>query len=255
MIRINLLPVRAEKRKEHVRRHGLLLGCYVAFVIALISVVYLSQKSSAESKRQMIEKQKADIVALDKTIKEVQNYKAKLADLTDKLNVVIGLEQRQRGPARYFGELAKAIPEKVWIEKLTDSNGSLAIDGYAIDQQTIAQFMMNLEASKAFSRVSLKVTKRVAKFNTELQSFSLDARLAASTAPTPLEQAKANIASKVKQGAQPAAAAQAAPVAAPAAPAAKEQAPAQKPASAPAKPVPPPAKPAPKQAPKPAKAG
>lgn len=266
MIRINLLPVRAEKRKENVRKHGILLVCYVAFVVAVIFGIQMSQISAANAKRETIERQNADIVALDKTIKEVQNYKVKLAELTDKLNVVVGLEQRQRGPARYLGELANVIPEKVWIERLTENGGFIQIDGWTIDQQTLAQFMMNIEASKVFQKVTLKVTKRLPKAGIELQNFSIDVIVSAQPVPTALsEQMKGGQPSPAPAPVAPVAAQPAAPVPQAAAPQpdSKVKAPAPAaPQAQPAMPAPPPSvmpkqpvKPAPAQAPKPAKAG
>lgn len=173
MIRINLLPVRAEKRKENVKKQAILLGCYVAFLVLVAVGIQLGLISDAESKRRRIEAQKKEIVKLDETIKQVQNYNAMLADLTAKLNVVIGLEQKQRGPARVFKELALLVPEKLWIEKASDNAGQLTLEGYAIDQQTVSQFMMNLERSALFQKVRLDVTKQASKGGALLQNFTL----------------------------------------------------------------------------------
>ena len=189
MIRINLLPVRAEKRKENVRKQGVLIIAYVLVLLIVLVGVQLSQISLADGKKRVIEKQRADIVKLDQTIREVQNYNAKLTDLTDKLNVVIGLERKQRGPAKVFGELSKVTPEKIWIEKLSDNGGLITIDGWAIDQQTIAQFMMNLEASPLFERVKLKITKKAVKSGADLQSFIIETNVTAPPAPTPVKAA------------------------------------------------------------------
>lgn len=187
MIRINLLPVRAEKRRENIKRHYLLLGLYVIFLFVVILGVQMSQVSIHNSRKATIQTQKSDIERLDATIKEVQNYNAKLADLTDKLNVVIGLEKKQQGPAKVFGELSKVVPEKLWIEKVTDMKGVVVIDGWALDQQTIAQFMMNLEASKVFGKVKLTQTKKANKGEAELQSFTVETLVAAPAAPQPVK--------------------------------------------------------------------
>lgn len=173
MIRINLLPIRAAKRKEHVRKHGILLVVYVVFLFTVVLGIQMSLMSEEESRRQDIERKKKEIVALDLKIKEVQNYKAKLADLTDKVNTVKNLEQSQRGPAKVFLKLSSVIPEKVWIEKMNDDRGAVVMEGFAIDQQTIAQFMMNLEGNPSFKNVRLSVTKKVMKGGVEMQGFTI----------------------------------------------------------------------------------
>ena len=174
MIRINLLPIRAQKRKDNVRKQGVFLVVYFVLLIAVVTGIHLSLMSEADAKRKKIEGQKKEIVRLDQIIKEVQNYKAKLADLTDKLNTVVGLEQSQRGPARVFKELASTMPEKLWIEKMTDRGGFLTLEGYAIDQQTIAEFMMKLENNGNLKYVKLSVTKKANKGGTDMQSFVIN---------------------------------------------------------------------------------
>ena len=177
MIRINLLPIRAEKRKENVRKHVLLVAAYLLAVAIVIAGLHMSILSRISDQQERIADQNKQIAELEVKIKEVEGYNKKLKDLTEKVNLIAGLEQKQRGPARVFLELARICPEKLWIEKMSDQNGLISLEGYAIDQQTIALFMTNLETSELFEKVRLKQTQKQEKGGTPLQNFSLETRV------------------------------------------------------------------------------
>lgn len=185
MIRINLLPVRAEKRKENLRKHVLFIIGYLVCLAAVILSVHFSIITMERNARQRLEKVKKDIVEYDAKIKEVEGYKAKFADLADKIEIIRSLEEKQQGPARLLNELAVTIPEKIWIEKLSQDNGKFNFKGVAIDNQTIAKFMTDLENNPKFERVRLEVSKRDERGGIPLSAFSLEAFIEVPKPPAP----------------------------------------------------------------------
>jgi type IV pilus assembly protein PilN len=177
MIRINLLPVRAEKKKETLRYQALLavgILCVLGAGLAGVHLTLGSQISDVE--RQMAER-RAEIARLQAVIGEVKEFKNKKKALEEKIAVISGLERRQRGPAQILDELARISPEKLWIESWKDSGGSLSVDGIAIDNQTIAQFMTRMQTSPWFSGVRLEVTRQVNRGGADLKSFSIKASI------------------------------------------------------------------------------
>lgn len=177
MIRINLLPVRAEKRREILRQQAILAAAVVILLAAGISMVHLTLGADIDRMRDQITQRKAEIARLQAVIGEVREFKKKKRDLEEKIEVIGKLEQRQRGPVRVLDELARIIPEKMWIEKLKDSGGSVSLEGFAIDNQTIARFMTQMEASPWFQGVRLDVTRQVTRAGVNLKSFSLRASI------------------------------------------------------------------------------
>ncbi len=175
MIRINLLPVRVEKRKENVRKHVVLFICYVIFLLVVVAGMHMTMTSRVASVKKRIKTQETNISKLEAKIKEVEGYKEKLRDLAEKVTVVVGLELKQRGPAITFRALADLCPKNIWIERVTDKRGKLAIDGFAIDQQTISSFMKRLDADRTFKNVELIKTSIINKAGVTLQNFTLEA--------------------------------------------------------------------------------
>ncbi|GAB4267282.1 MAG: PilN domain-containing protein [Deferrisomatales bacterium] len=178
MIRINLLPVRAEKKKESLRQQALLAAALVVVLGAGIALVHTMLGSDIADMERRIEARNEEIARLQAKIGEVRQFKKKKRELERKIGVIADLEKRQRGPVRVLHELARIIPEKMWLEKLKDSGGALALEGIAIDNQTIARFMTRMEASPWFQGVRLEVTRQVVRSGVNLKSFSIRASVA-----------------------------------------------------------------------------
>ena len=177
MIRINLLPVRAEKKRESLRQQALVVVALVALLAGGIVAVHTMLVNDITQMEGHIAERKAEIARLDAKIGKVRQYKKKKRDLEEKISVISTLEAQQRGPSQVFYELTQIIPEKLWVESLKDSGGALSLQGVAIDNQTIARFMTRMEASQWFQGVRLEVTKQVSRGGASLKSFSLKASI------------------------------------------------------------------------------
>lgn len=176
MIRINLLPVRAERKKESLRQQAL-LGVGALLILAAFLVVWqLKVKIDIDDYRAKVAQQKVEITRLQSVIAQVEEFKKKKRELEDKIKVISSLEARQRGPVRMLRELALIIPDKMWIDSMSNSGGALSLSGVAIDNQTIARFMTLMEANPIFSSVQLQLTKQVVhKGGAALKQFSINA--------------------------------------------------------------------------------
>lgn len=177
MIRINLLPIRAEKRRENLRQQILMVVGFFLVVIAVVGSIHFTISRQVDSVNQNIGARKREVARLDKIIKEVKNFDKKKRDLKEKIDIISKLEERQRGPSRVLHEVAKVIPDKMWINKFKDASGKMSMSGIALDNQTIAKFMRSLEESPWFSGVKLEYTRLTTKGGAPLTTFSLMASI------------------------------------------------------------------------------
>jgi type IV pilus assembly protein PilN len=175
MIRINLLPVRAAKKKDTLRQHAFIAAGVLVLLGAVIGGVHLTLGSQISEFERRIADRKAEIARLQLVIGEVKEFKSKKKALEEKIAVIGGLEQQQHGPAQVLYELAKIVPEKLWVESWKDTGGGLSLEGVAIDNQTIAHFMTRMQTSPWFSGVRLEVTRQVNRGGADLKSFSIRA--------------------------------------------------------------------------------
>ena len=181
MIRINLLPIRAAKKKESVRFQLTVAGLIILSVVAIMAAVYLKFRSD-------ISLLGADIAAAEK---ELEGLKVEVGELTklkeqkrvvqSKLDVVKKLESARTGPVDLFTKVSTAIPARVWLQSLQDRGRVVSVNGYASSDEAVADFMKGLEGFSEFGKVELVVVQRAkskpgakeAKEAKELVEFSI----------------------------------------------------------------------------------
>jgi type IV pilus assembly protein PilN len=173
MIRINLLPVRAAKKKETVRFQLTIAGLVTFFVIAITILFYISYRSDVASLKQDIEAGKSELAVLKSKIGELAKLKGQKRVLEDKLKIVRKLEDAREGPVDLFTRLSASIPEKAWLNSMVEKGDSLTLVGVAAYDDIIADFMRNLKMQK-FKNVELVIAKR-AKGSTKMVDFTLKA--------------------------------------------------------------------------------
>ncbi len=182
MIRINLLPVREAERALGRRRQialAILMGTVVLLMMLLPYTFQARRLGQLESESAKLQ---AEIARLDQQAKEVKDLDAKRAELQAKLQVIELLKHRRVGPVRALEDLSDAAPEKLWLTDFSESNGAVSIQGLAIDNQTIAEFMRRLQQSRYFYEVDLVETAQVvaqpgAQTGPSLKRFQIKARL------------------------------------------------------------------------------
>lgn len=160
MIRINLLPVK-EAQRAVGRRQRLSVALLSGAVAILVMVVpYVLQERRLARVQTEIDQLTAEIAKFDEQTREVRDLDKKRGELTAKLKIIEQLKQKRVGPVRILDDLSKAAPDKLWLVDFTDANGSATMTGMALDNQTIATFMRQLQTSKYFFDVDLVETSQ-----------------------------------------------------------------------------------------------
>ncbi len=158
MIRINLLPIREAERALGRRRQLSLAVLSLVVVLLMLALPYSFQARKLAQLDAEIESLRRKIARLDQQTKEVKDLEQKRAELQAKLRVIDELKQRRSGPAQVLSDLADATPEKLWLTEFTEAGGAASIQGLAMDNQTIAEFMRRLQQSPYFFEVDLVET-------------------------------------------------------------------------------------------------
>ncbi|MBE0577408.1 MAG: PilN domain-containing protein [Desulfuromonadales bacterium] len=176
MIRINLLPVKAAQKKEMLK--GQLMVVILALIVTagLCGAAYTYIAGEVEARQERIDQKKAEISQLMKKIGEVNQFKKRQEALRAKLDVLDQLKAARVGPVYILDALYRALPDKLWLTKLQLGSNQANISGIGVNEETVALFMKNLEASDFFEGVELKVTKQIVQDNIKFQQFDLSCR-------------------------------------------------------------------------------
>jgi len=161
MITINLLPVRAARKKENIRRQVSIFLLCVVFTVCVLAyfTISLSRKISKISRN--IETTEAELKKYQAKAQQAAKIQKSLNKLTEKMDIIVKLEANRTGPVRFMDALTGlVISDKMWLTSLNESKGDMKLAGVATDNKTIADFMTNLEGSPYFSNVDLIASKQ-----------------------------------------------------------------------------------------------
>lgn len=161
MIRINLLPYRAARKKENIRiQVNIFLGSI--FIVALLVVWYNAHLSGRiKSLNSEISSTKAQVAKYEKINKEIDEIKKKLAVLNRKIEVIESLEAGRKAPVQHLDNMYKLLVEKrMWYTQIAEKGQEFNVSGIAIDNQTVADYMTRVEKSDIFQNVTLASIKQ-----------------------------------------------------------------------------------------------
>lgn len=173
MIKINLLPIRAAKKKEVVQQQvAILVGILVAVIVACGAVYGITYMKITTAKREIASSEQ-ELNLLKKKIGEIDNIKKLQADVKKKLDVLAQLRKEKTGPASRLAKLSAATPEKLWLTKYVENGPTVSVSGVALNEELIAEFMRNLQESGDFTNVELMVSEQQAKGDVKTKRFDV----------------------------------------------------------------------------------
>lgn len=177
MIQINLLPIREARRKADAKQQLLvMLGAMAATIVAAFMFHQVLKLDIGDS-RDRVAALNARLEQFKPQQAQVDNYKAKKAEIERKLNVIERLERSQSGPVHILDQLAARTPDRVWLTELDASAGSLQLTGMSDDNQRVADFLTSLSDSPYFGNVELVETQLQEVDELKLNTFTIQAQI------------------------------------------------------------------------------
>ena len=170
MIRINLL---AEGRRAAVRRvrpATLLEGENVALLMLVAGLLlvgaipagawwWMNTRRIDDNERQIAEAQR-EVDELAAIIREVEEFKARQAELERKIGVINDLRRNQSGPVRVMDDVSRALPELLWLDKMTLRGQTVQVNGRSFNTNAVASFIDNLDKVANFKEPNLNQLER-----------------------------------------------------------------------------------------------
>ncbi len=177
MIRINLLPVRAAQKKERVRAQLSIFFLCILLVLISCGALYTKKVIELGDIKKEISSIKEQNSALQKKIGQVKDYEKKKEELQKKLKILSTLKENKSGPVYLLDELSNSLPEKLWIDKFSEKGGNITISGIADSENTVAEFMNELNSQNHYKDIELKVTQQTKINEIKMQKFTLTCRV------------------------------------------------------------------------------
>jgi len=184
MIRINLLPGDDKKQRRTATVSVGKAGDYVApltVVVAALLVMAgtaLSQRTRAAQLTRSISEVDAQARALAPQIERVNQLSRERAELDLRLGIINRLERGRTVSVRLMDDLARTLPDHLWLTTANQiADGSLSLEGVALSNLVVSDFMSRLERSPMFAGVELDVAERMAFGDRGAVRFAIKCRV------------------------------------------------------------------------------
>ncbi len=157
MAKINLLPWRAERRKQRQKQFFTLLGIVgIAAVLAVFGIkTYMDTLIEGQQARNVY--LEGEIAQVDEKIKEIEKLDKKRADLLQRKQVIEELQASRSQMVHLFDELVRTIPEGIRLTSIKQNGSVLTLEGVSQSNARVSSYIRALEKSGWMAKPDLSI--------------------------------------------------------------------------------------------------
>ncbi len=196
MIRINLLPHRAERRKAQQKHLGILAGLTAALAVVIVVLVHgviAGYIANQNGRNEFLKKEVAD---LDKQIEEIKKLKDDISALLARKQVIERLQSDRAQSVYLLSELVRQVPDGVYLKSVKQTGLKVNVSGYAQSNARVSTLMRNVAASPYLENPDLVEIKAATVNNKRLSEFTMNLNLKPAQTDDKAGAAKAGAAAK-----------------------------------------------------------
>lgn len=173
MTRINLLPWREALRQQHQKQFISFISLTAILMLTILGAIHFQISSVIDyhSNRNHFIQKELDIVTSQ--IIEIKDLQKVRKNLIERMNVIQDLQGSRPSIVHLFSELAKTVPNGVYLNELTQNEGSLSIKGEAESNTRVSAYMRKLNKSEWLKDPDLQIITITDKKARRVSSFTL----------------------------------------------------------------------------------
>jgi len=156
MTRINLLPWREERRLRLQRDFVMLMAASVLIGAAAVLGTHLYVGGEIEDQQTRNQYLVSEINRLKAAAEEMKKLDQAKARLLARLEIIQNLQASRPLMVRVFDSLARLTPDTVYLSSLKAGGNELVLNGTALSNQVVSDFMRRLSANTLFAEPALK---------------------------------------------------------------------------------------------------
>ncbi len=177
MAHINLLPWREEALKVQQKEFFTLLtvvALLASVIVFSVSLFYQAQIDGQITKNQYL---KNEIQLLDIRIAEIKTLKAKKIALQKRISVIEQLQRSRNVGTQVLDEIAKVIPNGIYITRLEKKGNSISIHGKSESNNHLANMIRAIGLSDLFTDATPESITTDEKARKLLSDFKMRIRI------------------------------------------------------------------------------
>ncbi len=192
MIRINLLPHRAEKRKARQIQFyafSVITLMLAAMLVGFVHVVITTQIEYQERRNRYLTDQ---IALLDKQIAEIKLLKMEIAALMERKTVVEKLQSTRSDVVHLLDQMLNILPKSVYLKSIKQTGNKVDLVGFTQSNARVSTLMRSIESSQWLESPTLvQISAMAANANgPRLSEFTLNFNLTPQVPTTPAAPAR-----------------------------------------------------------------
>ena len=147
MIRINLLPHRAEKRRA--RQNQFIAFCVISLLlgVSIVGLVHVAISVLIDFQDSRNTYLKNETLILDKQISEINKLREETNALLARKNVVENLQTTRSDVVHLLDQMLRILPDGVYIKSLKQTGGRINMVGAAQSNARVSTLMRAIEDS------------------------------------------------------------------------------------------------------------
>lgn len=155
MIRINLLPHRAEKRRARQIQFAALSVISLMLGVLLVGFVHAAITTQISYQERRNEYLKKETAILDKQIEEIKKLREQNQSLLARKEAVEKLQSDRSDVVHLMDQMLRILPDGVYLKTLKQSGSRINLVGYAQSNARISTLMRAIEDSPWLDSPSL----------------------------------------------------------------------------------------------------
>jgi len=184
-IRVNLLPHRAERRERQKKAFLFSTGLSLLAGATLVFAVWSALQQQIAGQRERNEFISAENRKLDLQIREIATLRQEIDALVARQRAVEDLQADRNQPVYLLDELARQVPEGIYLKSVKQEDKKVSISGWAASNERVSEFLRNLQGNSKFLERPELVEIRIGQQPQGLQRRLFDFSLHFAMKPTP----------------------------------------------------------------------
>ena len=145
---INLLPWREAERQKRQRDFGIAMGGAVVAGVAFVMLTMLAYSQMISGQKARNDRLTAEIVELEKSIAEIDGLERQKERLLARMEIIEELQKSRPEIVHLFDELARQLPEGVYLTGMKQTGSRVEIRGVAQSSTRVSALMRQVDASE-----------------------------------------------------------------------------------------------------------
>jgi type IV pilus assembly protein PilN len=165
MIRINLLKPEKKEIEEPIsgpeveveveKRKAPFFILFYVFLIVAAGALFVFQRNTLTRETSLLQQRQEERRRLQNVISVLDELEAQKTEFERKIQLIKDLKQEKSDAVIVLDELSKLIPDWVWFDKINFNSRRVRMEGRALTNTLIADYIFYLEESPYFRNVNL----------------------------------------------------------------------------------------------------